>query len=521
MPPAIDHVLSRPRTNSYRDALHSAPTPPGVFKTPVVLRSGMQGLLHFAGDIILWCGLFSVCLWGLQLFAQGSNFPNSSVVAIPLAVSLLSSWLVGAYDRDNDFRSLRFASEFLIAGLLATVFGAGLTALFGSYGSTVLASRFLLLATPFAFTVASLLLRRQLASRAGWDVNGVRRVLLIGQPEEAASLQRALSLAGRPTTVERLDPALASPETLAEYLEACQSAPKKFSSSAQRATPSKADPNAGPSRISPAGLPADGENIPPGALVLAPSADELLATLSPFLVSLHTTRLPVYTWSAFWRQRVRMHDVHDPSTAWLFDRDFRLNTTTVYWHLKRFFDITHAAAALLLALPVLFLTWIAIRLDSPGPAFFRQQRIGFRGKPFTIYKFRTMRLNSEAAGTTTVPGDSRITRLGHFLRRSRIDEIPQLLNVLKGDMSFVGPRPEWTVCVELYEQQLPFYHLRHLVKPGLTGWAQVNYPYGQDVDDARNKLSFDLHYVTHASLILDSTIILKTLYVVMGRIGGR
>ena len=251
--------------------------------------------------------------------------------------------------------------------------------------------------------------------------------------------------------------------------------------------------------------------VPLGALVLAPSAGALLSDLSPFLVSLHTTQLPVYTWQAFWRQRVRMHDVHDPSTAWLFDRDFRLNTTSVYWHLKRLFDLTLATAGLLLA----------SRLGSPGPALFRQQRIGFRGKPFTIYKFRTMKLNSEAAGTTTSPGDSRITRLGHFLRRSRIDEIPQLFNVLKGDMSFVGPRPEWTVCVDLYEQQLPYYHLRHLVKPGLTGWAQVNYPYGQDVYDARNKLSFDLHYVTHASLVLDSTIILKTLYVVMGRIGGR
>ena len=216
-----------------------------------------------------------------------------------------------------------------------------------------------------------------------------------------------------------------------------------------------------------------------------------------------------------------MHDVHDPSTAWLFDRDFRLNTASVYWHLKRLFDVVHSAAALLLALPLLLLAWVAIRLDSPGPAVFRQQRIGFRGQPFTIYKFRTMELNAEAAGTTTVPGDARITRLGHFLRRSRIDEIPQLFNVLKGDMSFVGPRPEWSVCVELYEQQLPYYHLRHLVKPGITGWAQVNYPYGQDVYDARNKLSFDLYYVSNASLILDSTIILKTLYVILGRIGGR
>jgi lipopolysaccharide/colanic/teichoic acid biosynthesis glycosyltransferase len=509
MPASAKILAAVARATSYRDALESQSA--AVAKPAPGLRSGLVALALFLGDIILWTSLFGACLWLLKFLATGSNLPNASVILIPLGVSILSSWLVGAYDRDTDFSSLRFASEFLIAGLFATVFGAGLTALFGSYGATQLTSRFLLLATPFAFTLLSLLLRRQLAGCAGWDQNGVRRVLLLGTAEEAASLQRALELAERPSVVERLEPSLATPEVVVDYLR-------------RRALPLPAGPeeDSGNEPGSCAFDPSPGAKaIPLGAIVLGPSSDPLMAGLSPFLVSLHTTRLPVYTWSAFWRQRVRMHDVHDTSTAWLFERDFRLNTTTVYWHLKRLFDIVHSALALLLAAPVLLLAWIAIRIDSPGPAFFRQQRIGFRGKPFTIYKFRSMKLNSEADGTTTAPGDSRITRLGHFLRRSRIDEIPQLFNVLKGDMSFVGPRPEWTVCVDLYEQQLPYYHLRHLVKPGLTGWAQVNYPYGQDVNDARNKLSFDLYYVTHASLVLDSTIILKTLYVVLGRIGGR
>ena len=513
MPPITETITMPQRANSYREALHAEPRPRGGPAPHVVLRSGMPALVLLLGDMLLWGGLFMACLWGLQAFASGSNFPNSSVIIIPLAVSLLSSWLVGAYDRDTDFHSLRFASEFLLAGLFATVLGAGLTALFGSYGSSQLASRFLLLATPFAFTVTSLLVRRQLSSRTGWDLNGVRRVLLLGSAEEAASLQRALVLAGRPAEVERMDPVAVSAETLSHYLK------HRRTEADPGTVPLVSQTTFSPPASDPAPLPSN--PTPLGAVVLGPSADPLLARLSPFLVSLHTTRLPVYTWPAFWRQRVRMHDVHDPSTAWLFDRDFRLNTASVYWHLKRLFDVVHSAAALLLALPLLLLAWVAIRLDSPGPAVFRQQRIGFRGQPFTIYKFRTMELNAEAAGTTTVPGDARITRLGHFLRRSRIDEIPQLFNVLKGDMSFVGPRPEWTVCVELYEQQLPYYHLRHLVKPGITGWAQVNYPYGQDVYDARNKLSFDLYYVSNASLILDSTIILKTLYVIFGRIVGR
>lgn len=519
-----DKTPSFPPGISYRDALERHQIHPAGTRGAVALRSGMPSLVLLVGDIILWVCLYVACLWGLQAFANGSNFPNASVLLIPLGVSLLSAWLVGAYDRDTDFRSLRFAAEFLIAGLFAAVFGAGLTALLGSYGSTALASRFLLLVTPFGFTITALKLRRVMACRLTWDQNGVRRVLLLGSGEEAAALQQALHLAHRPANVERIDPSLATAEFVADYLRHRQpdaEADLLPILNPPAASSSPAAPPLNPPVTSGAEAALHGPPVPLGAVVIGPSADGLLAGLSPFLVSLHTTRLPVYTWPAFWRQRIRMQDVHDTSTAWLFDRDFRLNTTTVYWHVKRLFDLTLSGLALLLTLPVILLAWIAIRLDSPGPAFFQQQRIGFRGDPFTIYKFRSMRVNSEAAGTTTTPGDSRITRLGHFLRRSRVDEIPQLLNVLKGDMSFVGPRPEWTVCVESYEDQLPYYHLRHLVKPGLTGWAQVNYPYGQDVDDARNKLSFDLYYVTHASLILDCTILLKTLYVVLGRIGGR
>jgi exopolysaccharide biosynthesis polyprenyl glycosylphosphotransferase len=493
MPPAAETRIRQPHAASYREALQPGPEVqvPGTPQTAAP-RSGLLALALLTADTLVWIGIFSAFLGLLHLFSNGSSLPNASVLGIPLGVSLLSSWLVGAYDRDNDFRSLRFASEFLIAGFFAAIVGAGLVALFGSYGSTQLASRFLLLATPLAYTLVTLYGRRLLAGRSGWYSNGLRCVLLIGSPEEAAALQRALELAGRPATVEHLDPASASSDNLLTRVTA-------------PASPDPARPG----------------SLPLGAIVLGPSASPLPTGLSPLLVSIHTTRLPVYNWPAFWRQRVRMHDVHDPATAWLFERDFRLTTISVYWHVKRLVDIVLAATALLLTAPILLLAGIAVRLDSPGPALFRQQRIGFRGKPFVIYKFRSMRVNSEAAGTTTTPGDSRITRLGHFLRRSRIDEIPQLINVLKGDMSFVGPRPEWTVCVDLYEQQLPYYHLRHLAKPGITGWAQVNYPYGQDVYDARNKLSFDLYYVTHASLILDCTILLKTFYVVLGRIGGQ
>jgi lipopolysaccharide/colanic/teichoic acid biosynthesis glycosyltransferase len=216
-----------------------------------------------------------------------------------------------------------------------------------------------------------------------------------------------------------------------------------------------------------------------------------------------------------------MLDLGCDPTQWLLSQEFRHVETSAFSQIKRLMDIGLAGTALIVTAPLCALVWIAIRLDSPGPAVFRQQRIGLRGREFTIFKFRTMTLNAEKAGATTTVGDARITRLGHLLRRSRIDEIPQLINIVRGDMSLVGPRPEWTVCVNNYQDVLPGYHLRHLAKPGLTGWAQVNYPYGEGVEDAAHKLAFDLHYVTHASLVLDCSIFLKTLYVVLGRIGGR
>ncbi len=493
--PPISTALPPP--DSYRDALGSTPRTevPGQ-AAPRGLRSGLLEVGLFLADILLWLALFGACFETLALVAYASHLPKPIAILIPLAVSLFASWLVGSYDRDTDFRSLRFTSEFVLAGLIASIFGAALSSFFGSYGATKMVSRLLLLGTPVCFTFASLLMRRHLAGRRVWDHHGVRRLLLLGQTSEADTLQRALELAGRPTVVERIDPVTATRESITDCLGSREI------------------------KSTPPHITAKG-SVPLDSIVIAPSAEPLIAAITPFLVSLHTRQLPVYAWGAFWRQRVRMHDVHDSSTAWLFERDFRLHRTSIHWHLKRLFDIVLAAFALLLASPLLLVAAVLIRLDSPGPALFRQPRVGFLGESFTIYKLRTMRLNAEHDGLLTAQKDPRITRLGQYLRRSRIDEIPQLINVLKGDMSFVGPRPEWTVCVKDYEDQLAYYHLRHLVKPGITGWAQVNYPYGQGVDDARNKLSFDLHYVTHASIFLDCTILLKTCYVVIGRIGGR
>lgn len=190
---------------------------------------------------------------------------------------------------------------------------------------------------------------------------------------------------------------------------------------------------------------------------------------------------------------------------------------------KRTVDVLVAATLLALLAPVLALVALLVAWDSPGPVFYTQARVGLRGRPFTIYKFRSMRTDAEReTGPVWASGqDPRVTRIGRFLRASRLDECPQLWNVIKGDMSLVGPRPERPVFVEHLSRELPFYAQRHLLRPGVTGWAQVSYPYGASVDDARAKLTYDLYYVLHWSIAFDLLIILHTIKIVLRGRGAR
>jgi sugar transferase (PEP-CTERM system associated) len=190
---------------------------------------------------------------------------------------------------------------------------------------------------------------------------------------------------------------------------------------------------------------------------------------------------------------------------------------------KRGFDIVVSLSLLLLTLPIMLATALLIRLDSAGPVLYRQQRTGLHGKPFTLLKFRSMTIDAEQAGKPrwTSQQDPRITPAGSLIRPMRIDELPQLLNVLRGEMSMVGPRPERPHFVEQLTRIIPFYSQRTYVKPGLTGWAQVNYPYGASVSDARQKLSYDLYYLKNRGLLLDILILLATIRVILFREGAR
>jgi len=191
--------------------------------------------------------------------------------------------------------------------------------------------------------------------------------------------------------------------------------------------------------------------------------------------------------------------------------------------LKRGFDIAVSAALLGFTLPIFVATAVAIKLESRGPIFYKQERVGQGGRPFVLTKFRSMRVDAEKADSPqwAQKGDPRVTRVGAIIRKTRIDEIPQALNVLKGDMSFVGPRPERPYFVNMLAGQLPYYQERHSVKPGITGWAQLNYPYGASLGDAREKLQYDLFYIKYFSIVFDLAIVMQTIRVVMWSEGAR
>ena len=189
---------------------------------------------------------------------------------------------------------------------------------------------------------------------------------------------------------------------------------------------------------------------------------------------------------------------------------------------KRFSDLAASAFLLAATLPIMAFTALAILIESGFPIFYRQERIGQGGRIFKVIKFRSMRTDAEADGKPrwANSNDSRITRVGRFIRRTRIDELPQIFNVLRGDMSFVGPRPERPFFVNMLSDQVPFYNTRHSVKPGITGWAQVKYKYGSSVDDAIEKLQYDLYYVKNHTLFLDIVIVFHTIRVVLSGQGA-
>lgn len=195
---------------------------------------------------------------------------------------------------------------------------------------------------------------------------------------------------------------------------------------------------------------------------------------------------------------------------------FKILRSQMRNRIKRLFDLSMAVIIGTMTLPIMAISAIIVKLESPGPVIYSQARVGEKGREFFVHKFRSMRNDAEKDGAKWAQeNDPRVTKFGNFMRKTRIDELPQILNVLKGEMSFIGPRPERRVFINELEKEIPYYNLRHMVKPGLTGWAQVMYPYGASVEDAKRKLEYDLYYIKNYSLYLDMVIMFMTLKTVL------
>ena len=241
------------------------------------------------------------------------------------------------------------------------------------------------------------------------------------------------------------------------------------------------------------------------------------------LLRIKTTGVHVNEISTFLERETGRVDLQSVNPSWLIFSDGFSSGRMLSGVFKRLFDIAASALLLVLVAPIIVITAIAIKLESKGPAFYRQRRVGLYGVGFDCIKLRSMRQDAEIGGKAiwAEKDDPRITRIGRFIRKVRIDELPQCWSVLKGEMSFVGPRPERPQFVEDLEQQINYYAERHMVKPGITGWAQINYPYGASIDDSRQKLEYDLYYAKNYSPFLDLLIILQTIRVVLWPEGAR
>ena len=345
-------------------------------------------------------------------------------------------------------------------------------------------------------TLCGLILLRQVvfwASNAGL---GAKRVLIVGTGNDAAGVEKALATLGYPSlAIVGFYPAGGSSEV----------------------------PAVAADRILPGTLPLSEVVSGLGIKEVIVAVREQRGGVLPLreLIECRVSGVPVTDLAGMY-ERVRGEvPLESLKASWLiYGQGFVQGGVRTF--VKRTFDIVVSAALLALALPVMIVTAAAVRLESPGPVIYRQERVGRGGRRFTCLKFRSMCADAENDGVArwALKGDPRVTRVGRFIRKVRIDELPQLISVLRGEMSFVGPRPERPSFVNDLKQAIPYYDLRHSVKPGVTGWAQVRYNYGASVEDARKKLQFDLYYVKNHSLFLDLLILFETVRVVLFREGA-
>jgi len=455
----------------------------------VTRRPWIYPAVVFSLDCLSWWLIYV----GLSRLLGGHNTYGRPEILLPLIIALAALGLVGGYNPRGKMASLRYATEHIIACVFGFTISALAVYLVATFGGSVASSRGVFAASFVLFTLFSLYQRRTIWFAMA-RFRPKRSLLVIGDAglEQrfyttyvASELDLNLSLVA--TDSKLVGHAVAGPGTPVFEIGA-DDLPNRL----------MAQPENNYEAILVA---ADGNNLSQDVLAL--------------LAKVHFQDIPVYSLTSFYEAYWEKMPVHLLSATWPLQTGFHLVKHSVFASVKRISDIVFAAILLVLSSPVMLFAALAVRLSSPGPVIFRQTRVGQHRDLFTLFKFRTMVVGSEKKGMYTGENDPRITRIGQFLRKTRLDELPQLINVLRGDMSLIGPRAEWVKCVERYEKVIPHYHFRHLVRPGITGWAQVNYPYGASDEDTIEKLMYDLFYIRNFSLNLDASVVLKTLHVML------
>ena len=434
-------------------------------------------------DAVMLLVVFNIVAlsWLREVIAPG--FWITDALSVPLVLVMIGFYLIDGYKARTDMMSLDYTSEHLIALFACMVTTLLITFVLLPAGYPLQQSRAVITLSFLAYMPISLGYRRIIyATRQKLRNN--RTLIFVGN---ASSCEIFAAECARMEFIQPVVYTVLTPESETDDQQ-----------ESIKTTLSQLE---------------NGE-LEVEAIVLRESGIELSPAVSQRLVQLYFRGVPTYTLELFHQIYWRKIPLYRLNQTWLFQEGFHIAREPIFERLKRLSDIVLSLIGIVVGAPIFFFAAIAIWLDDRGTVFFAQTRIGRNRVPFQLLKFRTMRPNDGSEAYTRA-GDARITRVGRILRASRLDEWPQMINVLRGDMSLIGPRAEWDKLVVPYEAQIPCYHFRHLVKPGITGWAQVNYPYGANLDDTVRKLEYDLYYIRHFSFLLDAAIVLKTIHIML------
>jgi exopolysaccharide biosynthesis polyprenyl glycosylphosphotransferase len=442
-------------------------------------------------DVFVWIAIYAGAgrLKGDEFYATPSQL--LLVALLQLGVIVQALFIIGGYDGHTEMRALNYTAEHILALVCAALFTSFLLYSAATFDQSIHPSRGVLLISFLIFLPVSIFYRRWIRSSVARD-SATKAFLVIGAGEAAAQFYRAYKSSSNRQRLEFVD---LERDRIGQPIAGGGSSLIEGDLSTKLGNLNKHY----------------------SGVILAERAGKLPPEILERLVRTQFQRTRVYTLESFYETHWRYVPLEAIDPVWPLQTGFQLARMSPYHYLKRLCDLVLSAIFLIICSPLIALIALAVWLKDGRPIIFKQERVGRDDERFAIYKFRTMKDATDAQHEElyTREGDPRVTRLGRALRKFRLDELPQLWNVLRGEMSLIGPRAEWTKCVERYEKKIPFYHFRHLVKPGITGWAQVNYPYGESEEDALEKLKYDLYYIRHYSLKLDAMITLKTVHTML------